>query len=737
MPTPGNSPGFRKPKQARAATTTALPAYTLGADGVFTANANGALPAQDGITLVAGDNFLSKNETGGRQPYNWVMQVIDSGSGGTPFKFQRAPGYPLRNGEFVFIGQGSTLQAKIFEITTADPITVNTTALTIEQAGGSSASAATFNVLDYGAKADCTLDSLGNVTGGTDNTAAFQAALNALAAVKDGIIYIPSGKYLFTTGNLTLNAENFIIQGDGDASQIVVDCGGARWISMGTSQRLVVQDLAFLGNSANVTNCSAVFYHSFTIQPIYARLSFYGIGALTNLISYANSSLIARDIFIGGCFIADFATLTNGFIGALLTNFWMDIESFQSQDFGTIDGIGYSRGAGHALCAINLGPTLTGAPPDYGQVGSPTGTMYLLRNLNIDEGAQSAVFGQVNAGGRYLRVEIDGLNMNLNNTVGGVKIQGADNVVIRNAIWGLHPGQAYVFADFTDAGNVAIENCHAVPGHLIRIDSATKSLRIVSTVYSGILFTGAAPRVTEEIDGIEYTILPTVSAVGANLLVVPAASGKIDLASTAKVSGDIRGITVQAAAFSVGSITAIPKASLHSGSYFDMPTVDGQAMRIELDNGAPINPAEVHYDYSGIGATAINVATGLVAAFNAFGARKYDASNVGGTSAVITFTARALGSQYDGLIGGNLFLFGDDWHKVDPVGGFANIRVLDRPGQIASLKTDANYAIGDYILPSNANAGQGLKAASGNFCALVVAPTSGGLTPVILGKFTA
>jgi hypothetical protein len=131
MPTTGGPPGFGKPKEARAATAAALPAYTLGADGVFTANVNGALAAQDGVTLGVGDNFLLKHEAGARQPFNWVMQLIDPGSAGTPFRFQRAPGFPVRNGEPVWIGQGTLNQAKAFVLTTADPIDVNTTPLTV------------------------------------------------------------------------------------------------------------------------------------------------------------------------------------------------------------------------------------------------------------------------------------------------------------------------------------------------------------------------------------------------------------------------------------------------------------------------------------------------------------------------------------------------------------------------------------------------------------------------------
>jgi hypothetical protein len=307
---------------------------------------------------------------------------------------------------------------------------------------------------------------------------------------------------------------------------------------------------------------------------------------------------------------------------------------------------------------------------------------------------------------------------------------------IKNCYWGLHGGSPFVAIKLVDAGNVRIQDCHCVSSYIFQTDSLTKYIHIKNTVYYGFKFDSTAPYIIEEINGIPYVLRQAAGAFAANSFVVPAASGQVNVASTAKVSGDVQGIAIEAPAFAIGSITAVPKANLINSEYLDMPTVEGQSMRIEFDNGAPVNPAEVHYDYSGIGGTAINIATGFVAAFNAFGARKYDASNVGGTSAVITFTARALGSQYNGALGGNIFSDGNNWHRVDPVGGLANIHILEKWGERASLKTDGNYAIGDYLLPSGANAGQGLKAASGNFCALVVAPTSGGLTPVIFGKFT-
>lgn len=70
----------------RAATTIALPASTNAA-GVLTADANGDLPAIDGVTLAPGDRVVVKNEAA--QEDNGVYEVTDVGSAGTPWILTR------------------------------------------------------------------------------------------------------------------------------------------------------------------------------------------------------------------------------------------------------------------------------------------------------------------------------------------------------------------------------------------------------------------------------------------------------------------------------------------------------------------------------------------------------------------------------------------------------------------------------------------------------------------------
>lgn len=79
----------------RSATTGTLPAYTYnngtaGVGATITANSNGALPAQDSVTLVVNDRLLVKNETSGNAPFNGIYFVSQVGDGSNPYILTRA-----------------------------------------------------------------------------------------------------------------------------------------------------------------------------------------------------------------------------------------------------------------------------------------------------------------------------------------------------------------------------------------------------------------------------------------------------------------------------------------------------------------------------------------------------------------------------------------------------------------------------------------------------------------------
>lgn len=137
--------GASDPKDAvRVATTAALPAstYNNGSGGVgatLTASANGALPSIDGVGLSVGDRLLVKNQAAGLQ--NGIYTVTDLGSVGTPWVLTRAvdadgsPSNEVTQGLFTIASEGSTLAQQGFMLTTSDPITVGTTALSFTKFG--------------------------------------------------------------------------------------------------------------------------------------------------------------------------------------------------------------------------------------------------------------------------------------------------------------------------------------------------------------------------------------------------------------------------------------------------------------------------------------------------------------------------------------------------------------------------------------------------------------------------
>lgn len=131
--------GLRRP--VRVATIVALPAYTRTTNTI-TANANGALPSIDGVSLSVNDRILLKNGAAGAD--NGLYSVSDLGSAGTPFVFIRSDAADASNEVFdgmqVVVREG-TLAGQVWALTTNDPITLNTTALTFTQIGGPAASA--------------------------------------------------------------------------------------------------------------------------------------------------------------------------------------------------------------------------------------------------------------------------------------------------------------------------------------------------------------------------------------------------------------------------------------------------------------------------------------------------------------------------------------------------------------------------------------------------------------------
>lgn len=126
-----------------AATAAALDANTRTGN-VLTADANGAL-AVDGLFPSNGDRILVKNEANGAN--NGIHVVTDSGSAGTPWVLTRASdanaSYKIQQGLLVKATGGTVNAGKVFRLDSANPLTINSSALTFTDTSAGGLSSAT------------------------------------------------------------------------------------------------------------------------------------------------------------------------------------------------------------------------------------------------------------------------------------------------------------------------------------------------------------------------------------------------------------------------------------------------------------------------------------------------------------------------------------------------------------------------------------------------------------------
>ena len=135
------------------ATAAALDAYTFSATngGTLTSTADLEFDIDGFIVSTVGTRVLVKNETAGNAPYNGIYTVTDVGSLSSPWVLTRSTdantSAEVTDGLFTFVEQGNTLASTSWVLTTDNPITLNTTALTFTQFSGAGTYTASNGVL--------------------------------------------------------------------------------------------------------------------------------------------------------------------------------------------------------------------------------------------------------------------------------------------------------------------------------------------------------------------------------------------------------------------------------------------------------------------------------------------------------------------------------------------------------------------------------------------------------------
>lgn len=123
----------------RLATAAAMAASTV-VGTVRTANANGAMANIDGVAPAVGDRILDKDNATGANRGIW--RITDLGSASQPWRMERPPDFDasadVRDGTRTTVGEGTANAGTGWMLTTNDPITLGTTALTFTQFPGPS-----------------------------------------------------------------------------------------------------------------------------------------------------------------------------------------------------------------------------------------------------------------------------------------------------------------------------------------------------------------------------------------------------------------------------------------------------------------------------------------------------------------------------------------------------------------------------------------------------------------------
>jgi hypothetical protein len=129
--------GLDVKKSCRVATTANLAATYNNGAGTLTATSNAAISI-DGVTLVADDRILVKDQTAGLQ--NGFYKVTTVGDGSTAFVITRTPdadaASELTAGAFTFAEEGTANGDNGYVMSTNGAITLGTTAITFDQFSG-------------------------------------------------------------------------------------------------------------------------------------------------------------------------------------------------------------------------------------------------------------------------------------------------------------------------------------------------------------------------------------------------------------------------------------------------------------------------------------------------------------------------------------------------------------------------------------------------------------------------
>ncbi len=292
---------------------------------------------------------------------------------------------------------------------------------------------------------------------GTDCSAAFQAALDAIRDALGGTLLV-DGRFFLTSPVSTaaiggdrassgprlvgsgMDSAIWIGTADGTDALSITSGGleliGLRFIGVPEATRDARRVLNLDGVSASIKGCT-----------------FLGLMAQDAIVYASNSYLNTSACMFGGCFVA---ATSAGYANSVIENkSWGEYRDEFSNfiDYGYFDELTYSKGGfGSTLGWIRADTPLEGAG------GVRRDGVFSLRGTRLDEGALHGIIAKPTTG-TIAHVRLAGLRQNVNSAQSGrgVHCQKVQSVIMEECWQGLSSTPALV-GHFQDCGTVLIDS---------------------------------------------------------------------------------------------------------------------------------------------------------------------------------------------------------------------------------------------------------------------------------------
>jgi hypothetical protein len=374
--------------------------------------------------------------------------------------------------------------------------------------------------------------------GVTDDSPAFQSALDALAAAGGGTLFVPEGKYAIVTPvakDFTGLASSITIIGVESLTPVAPPSAPGSELSKGLDlltevyprtgelqvaifikglRNLVVKDIAFVGTATVVTDAATTLLLSDIEKAQIKHSEFYGLATLTGggIVMAVRCDLeITQSKFLG-------STATSGFYIPIVQNIeWYGITVTDTTflDYGQRPELFSKTGIAASISWINIGNAAqtTNLSPRREVV---------LRNVFLDEGAFWGLSCQpyrfTPASAPIDLIYVSNLEMNVSNFgVFGHQLYNADHVFVEKSRYGWSHNAAAAIA-LNNIGSAILDRLtlEASADHIFA-DANTRELTVINSSNVNLLSSAQSTitiNTTAEADPVQYVRSRFVDVLG-------------------------------------------------------------------------------------------------------------------------------------------------------------------------------------------------------------------------------